>query len=84
MSCRFQDAYRMARDRYSDDMWHDLSARTQSAAIYRAMRRLDAAAAASVQEQVPVLANHRRAKVTVRGAANHAEADLAINAACGD
>lgn len=83
MSCGFQDAYRTARDRYSDDMWHDLSMRNQSAAIYRAMRRLDAAAA-SVQEQVPVLANHRRTKVTVRGAGDHTEAGLAINAACGD
>lgn len=84
MSCRFQDAYQMARDRYSDDMWHDLSTRTQSAAIYRAMRRLDAAAAASVQDQVPVLANHRRTKVAVRGAGDHAEAGPAINAACGN
>lgn len=82
MSCRFQDAYRMARERYSDDTWHDLSARNQSAAIYRAMRRLDAAA--SVQRQVPVLANHRRAKVAVRRTRDHAEAGLSINAACGD
>jgi len=84
MSCRFQDAYRKARDRYSDDMWHDLSMRNQSAAIYRAMRRLDAAAAASVQKQVPVLANHRRTKVTVRRAGDHTEAGLTINGACGD
>lgn len=84
MSCRFEDAYQMARGRYSDDMWHDLSARNQSAAIYRAMRRLDAAAAASMQRQVPVLADHRRPKVAVRRTRDHAEARLAINAASGD
>ena len=83
MSCRFQDAYQMARDHYSDDMWHDLSARNQSAAIYRAMRGLDAAAA-SVQRQVPVLANHRRAKVAMRRARDQVKAGLAVNAASGD
>jgi hypothetical protein len=79
MTCSFEDAYQKARGRYSDAQWHDLDLRNQSEAIYQEMRRLDAAAAGSVKRHLPVLANHRGAKIGVRSTGNDAEARPLVN-----
>jgi hypothetical protein len=84
MSCGFQDAYRKARDRFSDAQWHDLNPRNQSAAIYQEMRRLDAALVGSLKRQLPILTNHRRPKVGVRRAGDQAKAGALVDGACGD
>ncbi len=80
MSCRFQDAYQKARAHYSDNQWHDLNLRNQSAAIYQEMRHLDAADA-SANGQFPVFANHRRAKIRMRRTGDQAEAGLLVDVA---
>jgi len=79
MSCGFEDAYRKARDRYSDAQWHDLNLRDQSEAIYQEMRRLDAASAGSAKQQVPVLSDHRGAKVGMRRTGNEAKAGTLVD-----
>jgi len=78
MSCRFQDAYQKARDRYADEQWRDLNLRYQSAAIYQEMRRLDAADVLAKGE-FPVFANHRRTKVRVRRTGDKAETGSLID-----
>jgi hypothetical protein len=44
MCSSFNEAYSSARSSYSDDQWDTLGVRTQTAAIYVEMRRLDAEA----------------------------------------
>jgi hypothetical protein len=84
MSCGFEDAYKKARDRYAGAQWDDLNLRKQSEAIYQEMRLLDAVAAASLMKrQVPILADHRRPKVGMRGTGDEAEAGSLVNGAGG-
>jgi hypothetical protein len=80
MSCRFEDAYRKARNRYPEYQWNDLNPRSQSAAIYQEMRRLDAADSLAKGE-FPIFADHRRPKVRMRSASDQAEADVLIDVA---
>lgn len=83
MTSGFADAYRKARNLYSDAQWHDLNLRDQSEAIYQEMRRIDAAAA-STQPEVPVLANHGRPKVGVRRTGHEAESGPLVDGTRGD
>ena len=85
MSSGFEDAYRKARNRYSDAQWHDLNLRNQSEAIYQEMRRLDAVTAASVMKrQVPILADHSRPKVGMRSTGDEAETGALVDGAGGN
>jgi hypothetical protein len=80
MSCRFEDAYRRACDSYPIDQWNYLNPTSRSAAIYREMRRLDAADA-SANSEVPVLTDHKRAKVRMRSTGDQTEASLLVDVA---
>ena len=85
MTVGFADAYRKARDRYSDAQWDGLNLRGQSAAIYQEMRLLDAVAAASaMKRQVPILADHRRSKVGMRRTGDEAETGSLVDGAGGN
>ena len=85
MSLGFEDAYRKARDRYSAAQWDDLDLRNQSEAIYHEMRLLDAVTAASVMKrQVPILSDHRRPKVGMRGTGDQAETGSLVDGAGGN
>ena len=84
MSCGFEDAYREARNRYSDAQWHDLNLRNQSEAIYQEMRRLDSASAGSPKRQVPVLSDNLGAEVGVRRARYEVEAGPLVDGARGN
>ncbi len=85
MSCGFEDAYKRARDRYSNAQWDDLNLRKQSEAIYQEMRLLDAATATSLlKRQVPVLANHERPKVSMRRTGDEAKTGPLVNGAGGN
>jgi hypothetical protein len=85
MSCGFEDAYRKARKRYSDAQWDDLNLRNQSEAIYQEMRLLDAVTAASaVKQQVPILPDHRRPKIGMRGAGDEVETGSLVDGAGGN